>query len=71
MKYTHHLFPMFFYCKLDEKNSIRLVGLNSNENKYSFNINCKLKIKLYNLKFFCKIPIKKISKVNSFIDQYF
>jgi len=71
MKYWNHPFPMHFYCKLDERNSIRLLSLNTNENKYAFNINCKLNFKFYNLKFFCKIPNKKILKSNSFTDQYF
>jgi len=54
MKYYHHFFPSYFYCKLDEKNSIKLLVLNTHENKFSFNIDCKLKLKLYNLKFFFK-----------------
>jgi hypothetical protein len=70
MKIWNHIFPTYFFCKLDEKNSINLLNLDTIENKYSYNINCKIKLKPYNLKFFCKIPIKKISKNKSFVNQY-
>lgn len=71
MKYYNHLFPIIFFCKLDERNGIRLLSLNSKNNKYSFNINCVKLFKIYNIKFNCNIPKKKISNYKSFIDQYF
>lgn len=71
MKYYNHFFPKFFFCKLDERNGIRLLGLNSSENKYSYNINCNINFKKYNLKFNCKIPKKNAFKFKNFIEQYF
>ena len=35
MKYYNHFFPKVFFCKLDERNGIRLLTLNLKENKYS------------------------------------
>ena len=71
MKYYYHFFPKIFFCKLDERNGIRLLTLNLKENKYSYNINCKLNLKLYNFKFKCFIPQKKnIIFFKTFIDQY-
>lgn len=71
MKYYNHFFPAIFFCKLDERNGIRLISLNSKNNKYSFNIDCNKQLKIYNIKFNCNIPKRKISHYKSFIDQYF
>lgn len=70
MKYYNHCFPVFFFCKLDERNGIRLLTLNSKDNKYSFNIDSNKHFKPYNIKFYCNIPKKKIFIFTSFIEQY-
>lgn len=70
MKIYNHKFPKIFFCKIDEKNSIRLLSLNSNENKYSFNINCLIKFNLLKSHVIFKIPKKKIIKKLNFINQY-
>ena len=70
MKYYNHFFPQMFFCKLDERNGIRLLTLNLKENKYAYNINCKKNLKSYNLKFKCIIPKKKNIVFKNFVDQY-
>jgi hypothetical protein len=70
MKYYNHFFPQIFFCKLDERNGIRLVALNLKENKYSYNIACKTVLKLYNFKFKCFIPKRQQKCFKTFIDQY-
>ena len=56
MKYYNHFFPAIFFCKLDERNGIRLISLNSKNNKYSFNIDCNKIFKIYN-NFFIKLRV--------------
>lgn len=70
MKYFNHFFPNIFFCKLDERNGIRLIALNSKENKYAFNINSNKHLKLYNFKFNCFIPIKKKQCFTNFVEEY-
>ena len=70
MKYYNHFFPRVFFCKLDERSGVRLLTLNLKENKYSYNINCKLNLKFYNYKFKCSIPVKNKDLSKTFIDQY-
>lgn len=70
MQYNKHKFQKIFFCKLDEKNSIKLLSLNSNENKYSFNLNCLIKIKQFKKLFNFKIPKKNLLKKKNFINQY-
>jgi len=47
-----------------------LLTLNLKDNKYAYNINCKINIKSYNFKFKCFIPKKKTNNFKTFIDQY-
>lgn len=70
MKYYNHFFPQIFFCKLDERNGIRLLTLNLKTNKYAYNLNCKFNIKQYNFKFKYFIPKKNTISFKSFIDQY-
>jgi hypothetical protein len=70
MKYYNHFFPQIFFCKLDERNSIRLLTLNLKENKYAYNINCKIILKPYNFKFKCFVPTKTKIYFKNFVDQY-
>ena len=70
MKLIKHKFQKIFFCKLDEKNSIKLLNLNTNENKYSFNLNCLIKTKQFNKLFSFKLPKKNIIKKKNFILQY-
>lgn len=70
MKFYNHKFQNVFFCKLDEKNSIRLLSLNTNENKYSFNINCLIKFNKLKSNVIFKIPKKNIIKKINFINQY-
>jgi hypothetical protein len=70
MKYYNHFFPVIFFCKLDERNGIRLLTLNSKDNKYSFNVDCNKQLKPYNIRYNCFISKKKTLIYKSFIEQY-
>jgi hypothetical protein len=72
MKHYNQIFPKYFYSRVNETKSIRLINLSSKENRYAYNISCKIIIK--NILFYKKKKSSKIkSKINfkNFINQYF
>lgn len=71
MKLIKHKLQFFFFCKLDEKNNIKFINLNSYENKYSYKLNCKINLVKNNLlKTNFKIPKIKKKNYKDFINQY-
>lgn len=61
----------FFFCKVDEKNTVKLINLDSYLNKYSFKVNSKLILKKYLFSNKYKIPINNYKiKNKTFIQQY-
>lgn len=72
MKKFNHKNLKIFFCKINEKNSIKICALNSYSNKITFKLNCKYIIK--NLHFKNNFNVKLLNnnkKYFDFINQYF
>ena len=72
MKHNKHTSPQYFYSYMNETKCVRLISLSSKENRYAFNLNCKIYYK--NLLNHNKVIYPKFKNLllnENFINQYF
>jgi hypothetical protein len=72
MKITKHKMHIFFFCTLDEKNDIKLINLNSYDNKYSYKLYCKItkNKNIFFKKYNYKVPKIQKNNFKTFVEQY-